>query len=258
MSGILELNNITVRFKGVTAVDNVSLSLEKGRIYGLIGTNGAGKSTLINVISGNMNPDEGSILFNGTHTETLDTDKVARLGLARTFQNLRVFGTQTVLDNVVTACQHSRKYTIPEMLIFAPRYRREEKEFRDKAFEYMKVMKIEQYADSRADSLPYGLQRRLEIARCLALEPSLLLLDEPAAGMNPQESMQLVDDILMVHDHDPEMTIVIIEHDMKVIMALSEYIYVMAQGKLIAQGSPEEITSSKEVMEAYLGGGHHA
>ena len=251
---ILHIQGLTQQFKGVLAVDHINMDLEKGRIYGLIGTNGAGKSTVVNMISGNLPPTAGEIVFDGRHVEHTDAAHRARAGIARTFQNLRLFGDQTVMDNVVTASQITRKYNLFEMLVYLPRYRREEEEFRKRAMESLKTMSIEQYADMQADNLPYGLQRRLEIARCLAIGPELLLLDEPAAGMNPQESMQLVEDIRSIHKERPDMTILLIEHDMKVVMNLCEYIYVMASGKMIAEGTPEQIYEHDEVVSAYLGG----
>lgn len=254
---IIQIKNLCARFRGVLAVDHVDMDLEKGRIYGLIGTNGAGKSTVINMISGNLTPTEGEIIFQGRHIEKLAADKTAKAGIARTFQNLRLFGNQTVLSNVVTACQIRKKYTVADAIVYSPRYIREEHGFQQEALQYLKAMKIEQYAEDDADSLPYGLQRRLEIARCLALHPKVLLLDEPAAGMNPQESMQLVEDIRAVHDNYPDMTILLIEHDMKVVMSLCEYIYVMASGRKIAEGTSEEICASEEVIAAYLGGVKH-
>jgi len=251
---ILQVRGLTQQFKGVLAVDHINMDLEKGRIYGLIGTNGAGKSTVVNMISGNLRPTDGEILFRGGHIERLDAAHHAKAGIARTFQNLRLFGDQTVLDNAITASQISRKYNLVEMLTYLPRYRREEKQFSERAHEALRTMGIEQYADMQADNLPYGLQRRLEIARCLAIQPKLLLLDEPAAGMNPQESLQLVDDIRGIHKDHPEMTILLIEHDMKVVMNLCEYIYVMASGTIIAEGTPRQIYESEEVISAYLGG----
>ena len=258
MSGtILHIQGLTQQFKGVLAVDHINMDLEKGRIYGLIGTNGAGKSTVVNMISGNLLPTAGEIVFKGEHIEHSDAAHHARAGIARTFQNLRLFGDQTVMDNAVTASQITRKYNLFEMLMYLPRYRREEKEFRIRAQEALETMGIEQYAGLQADNLPYGLQRRLEIARCLAICPELLLLDEPAAGMNPQESMQLVEDIRSIHKNHPDMTILLIEHDMKVVMNLCEYIYVMASGKMIAEGAPKQIYEHDEVVSAYLGGSVH-
>ena len=254
---IISIHGLTQQFKGVLAVDHIDMDLEKGKIYGLIGTNGAGKSTMINMISGNLQPTEGEILFEGKHIEHVPAAQRAKAGIARTFQNLRLFGDQTVLDNVITASQITRKYNLFEMLGYLPRYRREEKEFTSRAMEALQIMGIDQYADMEADNIAYGLQRRLEIARCLAINPRLLLLDEPAAGMNPQESLQLVEDIRGIHKSHPDMTILLIEHDMKVVMNLCEYIYVMASGKMIAQGTPRQIYESEEVISAYLGGSVH-
>lgn len=251
---ILSVRNLTRRFKGVVAADHIRMNLEKGGIYGLIGTNGAGKSTVINMISGSVPPTEGEILFEGRDIGKLDAAARARAGIARTFQNLRLFSGQTVLENVITASQITRKYNLLEMLACTPRYRREEKTFAARAGETLKVMGIGQYADFQADNLSYGMQRRLEIARCLAIRPKLLLLDEPAAGMNPHESLKLVDDIRVIRRTHPEMTILLIEHDMKVVMNLCEYIYVMAAGKVIAEGTPRQIYDSEEVISAYLGG----
>ena len=251
---ILQVRGLTQQFKGVLAVDHINMDLEQGRIYGLIGTNGAGKSTVVNMISGNLRPTDGEILFQGEHIERLDAAHHAKAGIARTFQNLHLFGDQTVLDNAITASQISRKYNLVEMLTYLPRYRREEKQFSERAYEALRTMGIDQYAEMQADNLPYGLKRRLEIARCLAIQPKLLLLDEPAAGMNPQESLQLVNDIRGIHKDNPEMTILLIEHDMKVVMNLCEYIYVMASGTIIAEGTPKQIYESEEVISAYLGG----
>ena len=251
---ILQIRNLTQQFKGVLAVDHIDMELKKNRIYGLIGTNGAGKSTVVNMISGNLLPTEGEIVFNGEHIERMDAAHRAKAGIARTFQNLRLFGDQTVLDNAITASQITRKYNLFEMLTYMPRYRREEKEFKQRALAALETMGLSEYADMQADNLPYGLQRRLEIARCLAIRPEILLLDEPAAGMNPQESLQLVDDIRGIHKDHPDMTVLLIEHDMKVVMNLCEYIYVMASGKIIAEGTPKQIYESEEVISAYLGG----
>ena len=251
---ILSIRNLTRRFKGVLAADHIRMDLAKGGIYGLIGTNGAGKSTVINMISGSIPPTEGRILFEGRDIGKLDAAGRARAGIARTFQNLRLFSGQTVLENVVTASQINRKYSLPEVLVCTPRYRREEKEFAGLAMEALKIMGIEQYTDFQADKLPYGLQRRLEIARCLAIQPKLLMLDEPAAGMNPHESLKLVDDIRVIRRTHPDMTILLIEHDMKVVMNLCEYIFVMAAGRMIAEGTPRQIYDSEEVISAYLGG----
>lgn len=255
---LLELEKLSVQFRGVLAVDHVDMTFEKGRIYGLIGTNGAGKSTVINMISGHICPTSGSIRMEGQPIQGLPAHKVARLGIARTFQNLRLFGAFTVLENVMTARQSTRRFHLPQILLTTGDYRRKEQAIREESREILRQVGIAGYAQQQADSLPYGLQRRLEIARCLAMEPKLLLLDEPAAGMNPNESLQLVEDIQRMHKSMPDMTILLIEHDMKVVMGLCESIYVMAAGKLICAGPPETVRASKEVISAYLGGGRHA
>ncbi|MBQ9031484.1 MAG: ABC transporter ATP-binding protein [Parasporobacterium sp.] len=254
---LLRVQELTQQFKGVLAVDHINMDLETGKIYGLIGTNGAGKSTVINMISGNLFPTEGQILYEDKPITHVPAAQRARAGIARTFQNLRLFEDQTVLDNVITASQITRTYTLFEMLTYMPRYRREEKEFAARSLQALQTMGIEQYASYQADSLAYAFQRRLEIARCLAIRPKLLLLDEPAAGMNPQESLQLVEDIRKIHQVHPEMTILLIEHDMKVVMNLCEYIYVMASGRMIAEGTPRQIYESEEVISVYLGGSAH-
>lgn len=255
---LLEIRNMTVRFSGVVAVDNLNITLEKGKVYGLIGTNGAGKSTVVNVISGNMNPTSGEILFEGRHIEKNPAHRSAEEGIARTFQNLRLLHSDTVLGNVITARQLKHHYNLLQMLLSTPSYRRKEQLIREESMEFLRKMHIEDFAEHEAGSLSYGQQRRLEISRCLAIEPKLLLLDEPAAGMNPNESRQLVEDIRAIHKEDPDMTILLIEHDMKVVMSFCEHIFVMAQGRLIEEGDPETITSSEKVISAYMGGGELA
>lgn len=248
----LVLNDVTMRYKGVLAVDKLNVTLEKGKIYGLIGTNGAGKSTVINMISGSARPTSGEIIFQNQHLEKLPADRIARLGVARTFQNLRLFGKLTVLENVVIAEQMRNSYNFVQMALGTPHYRKSESRMREKAQVILQQLNLDRYAESEAGSLPYGYQRRLEIARCLALKPQLLLLDEPAAGMNPNESLQLVEDIRRIHEENG-MTILLIEHDMKVIMNLCEYIYAMASGVVIGEGDPQTIRHDPEVIRAYLG-----
>ena len=241
-----------MKFNGLMAVKNFSCKLESGRIYGLIGTNGAGKTTVINMLSGVLKPTSGEILFEGRHIEGVKPNRIAQMGIVRTYQNLRLFNKMTVLENVIIGAQIEKPYSIATGVLQLPKFGREEKRIREKAMHELEVMGIAQYAGSIAGSLPYGLQRRLEIARILAANPKLLLLDEPAAGMNPQESMELVEMIRKIHG-EFDLTILLIEHDMKVIMRLCEYIYVMATGEVIAEGKPEEIRSNPQVIAAYLG-----
>lgn len=252
MPPILEVKNCTMQFSGLTAVKNFSCSLEKGRIYGLIGTNGAGKTTVINMLSGVLKPSSGEILFEGRRIDGLKPNRIARQGIVRTYQNLRLFNKMTVLENVIIGAQIEKPYSIATGILQLPKFGREEKRIREKAMHELEIMGIAQYADSIAGSLPYGLQRRLEIARILAANPKLLLLDEPAAGMNPQESMELVEMIRRIQG-EFGLTILLIEHDMKVIMKLCEYIYVMATGEVIARDVPEAIRKNPQVIAAYLG-----
>ncbi|MBQ9015218.1 MAG: ABC transporter ATP-binding protein [Firmicutes bacterium] len=251
---LLEIKDLVVRFSGVTAVDRLSLSLEKGRAYGLIGTNGAGKSTVVNIVSGNLRATEGRIAYQGNDITGKKAHELARLGIARTFQNLRLFHSDTVLGNVVTARQIAHPYSLLHALLASPKFRAQERRIREESRELLRQLKIGELEQLPAASLAYGQQRRLEIARCLALDPGLLLLDEPAAGMNPAESRQLVEDIQRIRKERPDMTILLIEHDMKVVRSFCEYVFVMSQGKLIEEGGPEIITTSKRVISAYMGG----
>lgn len=252
MDNILEVKNIMMCFKGVTAVNNVSMNFERGRLYGLIGTNGAGKTTVINMLSGVLKPTSGRILYNGTDITGKGPDKIAEMGITRTYQNLRLFKNMTVLDNVIVGAEIHKKYATWEAILITRNYRKQEKYSYDKAMEMLKIMQIDQYANELAGSLPYGCQRRLEIARSLAADAKLILLDEPAAGMNPQESKELTEIIRKIVT-EFGLTALLIEHDMKVVMGLCEYIYTMAAGEVIAEGLPEEIRNNKQVIEAYLG-----
>ena len=247
---VLLMENVTMQFGGVTAVDNLSLEVNEGEIVALIGPNGAGKTTAFNCITGIYQPTSGAVSFEETALRGKSPDAITRLGIARTFQNIRLFSQLSVFDNVLIA-QHLRAHDN----VFSATLRlnaKEEKRMRDKTEALLREQDLYQYKDDVASSLPYGLQRRLEIARALATEPKLLLLDEPAAGMNPQETQDLTDFIQKIRD-DYHLTVFMIEHHMDLVMQISERIYVLNFGKLIASGTPDEVQNNQEVIEAYLG-----
>ncbi|MGB9790097.1 MAG: ABC transporter ATP-binding protein [Thermotoga caldifontis] len=255
MSGvILELKNVTKRFGGLTAVDRFTGYVKNGELLGLIGPNGAGKTTLFNLITGMYEPDEGEILFSGHRLNGLKPHQVTRLGIARTFQNIRLFSDMSVLENVMVA-QHCKLRSTLSMFSFVfktPSALKFERQVRMRSEKLLEKVGLLHLASEKASALPYGLQRKLEIARALATEPKLLLLDEPAAGMNPQETSELMVFIKTIRD-EFNLSIIVIEHDMKVIMGICERIYVMDYGKLIAEGTPKEIQSNPLVIKAYLG-----
>lgn len=248
----LELTGVTMRFGGITAVDNLSMRVPMGSIAGLIGPNGAGKTTAFNVISGFYTPQEGEILFNGTSVKGLPPHKVCKSGMARTFQNIRLFGNGTALENVMVGCHVRTKSAWWMPVMGVPASLREESDMRAKSASLLHKLNLDAYANEKSASLPYGAQRRLEIARALATSPSLLLLDEPAAGMNPQESKELMHFIRRIRD-EFDLTILLIEHDMKVVMGVCDHIWVLEYGKLIAQGDAEAIRTNSRVIVAYLG-----
>ncbi len=247
---LLDVRHVTMRFGGITAVNDLSMRLPKGSITGLIGPNGAGKTTAFNVISGFYTPQEGDILFKGRSVKGFPPHRICKAGMARTFQNIRLFGSESALENVMVGCQVRRKsqWWTP---IFGLA-RREENDIREKARALIHRLALDAYVNEKASSLPYGAQRRLEIARALATSPDFLLLDEPAAGMNPQESTELMHFIRHIRD-EFDLTILLIEHDMKVVMGVCEYIWVLEYGQLIAEGDPEAIRNNPRVIEAYLG-----
>lgn len=257
---LLDVQHITMRFGGITAVNDLSMQLPKGSITGLIGPNGAGKTTAFNVISGFYTPQEGDIFFQGKSVKGFPPHRICKEGMARTFQNIRLFGSETALENVMVGCQVRRRTQWWMPVLSLPAARREEEEIREKARALIHRLALDSYIDEKASSLPYGAQRRLEIARALATQPHFLLLDEPAAGMNPQESTELMHFIRHIRD-EFDLTILLIEHDMKVVMGVCQYIWVLEYGQLIAEGDPDAIRNNPRVIEAYLGGediSHHA
>ena len=249
---ILKVSRVVQRFGGLVALDNINLEVESGEIVGMIGPNGAGKSTLFNVVTGYYAPTEGTVEILGRQVTGMAPHKIAALGFARTFQNIRLFPKMTVWENVMAARNIKTKSNALDIIFHSPRYRREQAETEERALELLKLLHIEQYRFHYATSLPYGAQRKLEIARALAIEPRLLLLDEPAAGMNPQETQELTAFIGQIRS-DFHMTVFLIEHHMDLVMDISDRIYVLDFGKLIAQGTPEEIQNNNRVIDAYLG-----
>jgi len=249
---LLEIQNLTKHFGGVQAVCDFSHQLETGGLYAIIGPNGAGKTTVFNLITGVYKPTRGHIFFNGDEITGLTTHEIATRGIARTFQNIRLFSGLSVLDNVRTACHRYAGYSILEGLVPTPRRRREEKDLSRRAQTLLELVGLADRANELARNLPYGHQRRLEIVRALAQEPRLLLLDEPAAGMNPDETVQLMDFIEQVHETF-NLTILLIEHHMEVVMGLADDIVVVDFGRTIARGTPEEVRSNPIVIKAYLG-----
>jgi branched-chain amino acid transport system ATP-binding protein len=254
---VLELENVTLRFGGLVAVGDLSLKVPEGGITGLIGPNGAGKTTVFNVVTGFYKPTAGLVKFEGRTLTGLPPHRVCEAGLARTFQNIRLFHNETVLENVMIGAHVRQKGRWWQTLVpFAvPNAMREEREIRASSMALLARLGLAEQAGAISSSLPYGAQRRLEIARALATRPKFLLLDEPAAGMNPQESAELLGFIRRLRD-DFNLTILLIEHDMKVVMGVCEHIWVLDRGALIAEGSPLEIRTNPQVVEAYLGKTH--
>ena len=249
---LLDLDNVSIVFGGLRAVSNLSMHIDEHELIGLIGPNGAGKTTAFNLITGVYVPTEGDITFNGVRINGKKSYQVTQLGMARTFQNIRLFSELPVIDNVKIAYHMHIGYNLPEAIFRTRKYVQEENEVTKKAMELLTIYHLEDHAYDLAKNLPYGAQRRLEIARALATEPKLLLLDEPAAGMNPQETKELMEMIRWLRDHF-HLSILLIEHDMGLVMGVCQRIYVLEYGLCIASGTPDEIRRNKRVIEAYLG-----
>ena len=250
---LLDVQHLTKEFGGLTAVGDVTLELNKGELVGLIGPNGAGKTTLFNLLTGVYEPTEGTVVLDGTTLNGKTPAKIASLGLSRTFQNIRLFKDMTVIENVLVGMSNKASSHFFESLVRGPGYYEGEAEARKRALELLAIFDLDKDAETLASNLPYGQQRRLEIVRALATEPKILFLDEPAAGMNPQETAELTELIRKIQ-REFNITIMLIEHDMSLVMEVTERIYVLEYGRLIAHGTPEEIRNNKRVIEAYLGG----
>ena len=252
MSPVLEVKNLGIDFGGLTAVNKLNLEVNEKEIVGLIGPNGAGKTTVFNMLTKVYEPSRGNIYLNGQDIEKMDTVEVNKAGVARTFQNIRLFGKLSVLDNVKTGMNNLYEYSVTDAIFHTKKRNEYEKLIEEKADELLKIFSLYDVRDVEADALPYGAQRRLEIARALATDPKVLLLDEPAAGMNPQETEELMKTIRFVRDQFG-ICILLIEHDMSLVMNICERIYVLNYGTLLAKGSPDEIKNNEKVIKAYLG-----
>ncbi|EJN93353.1 ABC transporter ATP-binding protein [Streptococcus ratti] len=250
---LLDVKNLTKNFGGLTAVGDVTMELNEGELVGLIGPNGAGKTTLFNLLTGVYEPSEGSVTLDGTLLNGKAPYKIASLGLSRTFQNIRLFKDMTVIENVLVGMGNNHNPHLLSSFLRLPKFYSNEEKLQKRAVELLKIFNLDKDADTLAKNLPYGQQRRLEIVRALATEPKILFLDEPAAGMNPQETAELTQLIRQIKE-DFKITIMLIEHDMSLVMDVTERIYVLEYGRLIAHGTPQEIKNNKRVIEAYLGG----
>lgn len=249
---MLEVNNLSIQFGGLRAVDNFNLKIEKGQLYGLIGPNGAGKTTVFNLLTGVYKPTEGVVKLDGQDITGKSTIEINKAGIARTFQNIRLFKELPVIDNVKVGLHNHHTYNTFEGIFRLPKYHKVEKEMNERAMEILKVFDLDKEADLLAGNLPYGKQRKLEIARALATDPKLLLLDEPAAGMNPNETQELMDTIHFVRDHF-DMTILLIEHDMRLVGGICEELTVLNFGQVLLQGETSAVLNDPVVITAYLG-----
>ena len=250
---LLEVNGITKVFGGLTAVENVEFKVNQGEIVSIIGPNGAGKTTIYNMLTGVYKVDGGTIEFDGKKIHNRPPREIVKAGIARTFQNIRLFPTMRVIENVLVGEHINVNYNFLDLLFKTPKYRREEKAAAQRAIDLLESLELGDQIDNYAKNLPYGMQRKLEIARALATKAKLMILDEPAAGMNPQESEELMEFIRSLRDRGE--TILLIEHDMNVVMNISDRIYVIDHGRKIAEGLPKEIAKNPEVVKAYLGSG---
>lgn len=249
---LLEVKNLGISFGGLRAVDGVNLSIEEGQLYGLIGPNGAGKTTVFNLLTGVYKPTSGTIKINNENIVGKSPSEICHAGISRTFQNIRLFKNMTVLENVKAAFHNEVKYSLLTSFLHLPSYAKAEREMDEKALEILRVFDLDAHASDLAMNLPYGKQRKLEIARALATKPKLLLLDEPAAGMNPHETLELMETIRLVRDRY-QITILLIEHDMKLVSGICEKILVLNFGTELANGTPDEVLNHPDVITAYLG-----
>ncbi len=252
MAVMLDVKNLGISFGGLRAVNGFDLKIEKGELYGLIGPNGAGKTTVFNLLTGVYKPNEGCVMLDGQDITGKSTIEINKAGIARTFQNIRLFKDMSVLDNVKAGLHNHYKYSTLAGIFRTPSFRRTEAEMNERAIELLKVFDLDGEVDHLASNLPYGKQRKLEIARALATEPKLLLLDEPAAGMNPNETQELMDTIHFVRDNF-HMTILLIEHDMRLVSGICEELTVLNFGEVLAQGRTAEVLNNPQVITAYLG-----
>ena len=249
---MLKVNDLSISFGGLRAVDDFSIQIEKGALYGLIGPNGAGKTTAFNLLTGVYKPDQGKIILDGRDITGLSTIEINKAGIARTFQNIRLFKELSVLDNVKVGLHNHHPYSTATAVLRLPKYFKVEKEMDEAAMKLLKVFDLDKEASYKASQLPYGKQRKLEIARALATSPKLLLLDEPAAGMNPNETQELMDTISFVRK-EFDMTILLIEHDMRLVSGICERLTVLNFGRVLAEGPTSEVLNNPEVIKAYLG-----